>query len=314
MFLTLHSGQQVQFADVELAQILIRLQAQNQSYCLGEHDTAQIRVGGGLLVVDVAWTVGRRLVEGYQIGSDSTFPFGIKFTLGQAVHTLYQALAGSGYVGFQQPTLAQVYMGLFTLESAGNYVEPGQLVQDGGVVEVSPAKLKTLVAGSNVQLVVDDATVTLSSTSDVTTATVAAALAPLSTEIEALQATVSTLQPGIASFLTQPGCEDFFVNDLFPHFKSLSATLPLSLSSDALNVNIALDSTGFATAATSYTKDQVNSALLQKADASTVFSKTEVTAALLTKQVAITASAPLALTTAGALSITTAGFAPASTT
>ena len=40
MFLTLHNGQQVEFADVELAQILIRLQAQNQSYCLGEYDTA----------------------------------------------------------------------------------------------------------------------------------------------------------------------------------------------------------------------------------------------------------------------------------
>ena len=136
MFITLHSGQQVQFAKVELAQILIRLQAQNQSYCLGEYDTAQIRVSGGLLVVDVAWTVGRRLVEGYQI--DSTFPYGIKFTLGQAVHTLYQALAGSGYVGFAQPTLAQVYMGLFTLENAGNYIETGQLVQNGGVVDVSP--------------------------------------------------------------------------------------------------------------------------------------------------------------------------------
>ena len=106
MFLTLHSGQQVEFPDAELAQTLIRLQAQNQSYCLGEHDTAHIRVGGGLLIVDT-WSVGRRLVEGYQTGSDSTFMYGIKFTLGQ-VHTLYQALAGSGYVGFQQPTLAQV--------------------------------------------------------------------------------------------------------------------------------------------------------------------------------------------------------------
>ena len=47
MFLTLHSGQQVEFPDVELAQTLIRLQAQGQSYCLGEHDTAHITVGGG---------------------------------------------------------------------------------------------------------------------------------------------------------------------------------------------------------------------------------------------------------------------------
>ena len=59
-------------------------------------------------------------------------------------------------------------MGIFTLESAGNYVEPGQLVQNGGVVEVSPAKLKTLVASANVQLTVGVDTLTLSSTSDIT--------------------------------------------------------------------------------------------------------------------------------------------------
>ena len=100
MFLTLHSGQQVEFADVELAQILIRLQAQNQSYCLGEHDTAQIRVGGGLLIVDVAWTVGRRLVEGYQIGDDTTFPYGIKFTLGQSVTPSTRPWRGPATSGF----------------------------------------------------------------------------------------------------------------------------------------------------------------------------------------------------------------------
>ena len=205
MFLTLHNGQQVEFPDVKLAQTLIRLQAQNQSYCLGEHDTAHIRVGGGLLVVDTAWTVGRRLVEGYQIGSYSTFLYGIKFTLGQAVHTLYQALAGSGYVGVQQPTLAQVYMGLFTMESVGHYVEPGQLVVNGGILEVSPAKLRTLVAGANVQLAVADETLTLSSTSDVTAKILEDALKPINSEISDLQTAVSKKQPLSRASLPRQG-------------------------------------------------------------------------------------------------------------
>ena len=98
---------------------------------------------------------------------------------------------------------------------------------------------------------------------------------------------------------------------MFPHFKSLSATLPLSLSSDALNVNIALDLTGFATTATSYTKDQVNNSLLQKADASTVYSKAQVDAAVLARQTHITASTPLTLSDIGALCLDSTVFAPA---
>ena len=42
------------------------------------------------------------------------------------------------------------------------------MVVNGGILEVSPAKLKTLVAGTNVQLAVTAETLTLSSTSDVT--------------------------------------------------------------------------------------------------------------------------------------------------
>ena len=120
----------------ELAQTLARLESQNQSYCLGNYDTAHIRVGGSLLIVDVGWPVGRRLLESYQVGSDTTFPHGIKFTLGQAGYTLTQALAGAGYFG-PSSTLAHVYMGLYG-GGAQFYLTPGQLVLDDGAFQTRP--------------------------------------------------------------------------------------------------------------------------------------------------------------------------------
>ena len=74
MLLILHDQRTVEFTTSELAQTLTRLQAQNQSYCLGLYETAHVRVGGALLVVDVGWPIGRRLIESYQIGSETTFP------------------------------------------------------------------------------------------------------------------------------------------------------------------------------------------------------------------------------------------------
>ncbi len=99
MLLILHDSRTVTFSESELAQTLTRLQAQNQSYCLGLFDTAHIRVGGALLVLDAGWPIGRRLLESFQIGADTTKPHGIKSTQGQATYTLNQALAGAGYVG-----------------------------------------------------------------------------------------------------------------------------------------------------------------------------------------------------------------------
>ncbi len=87
MELTLHDSRTVSWTASELAQTLTHLEAQIQSYCLGNYDTAHVRVGGSLLVLDAGCPVGRRLLESYQIGEDTTFPSGLKFTLGQATHT-----------------------------------------------------------------------------------------------------------------------------------------------------------------------------------------------------------------------------------
>ena len=145
MELTLHDSRTVSWTQSELGQTLTRLESQNQAYCLGNYDTAHIRVGGSLLVVDVGWPVARRLLESYQVGADTTFPFGIKFTLGQASYTLNQALAGAGYVGHSNPSLAQVFMGLFS-GGAQLYLAPGQPVMSTGAFQPEPALLKTLVS------------------------------------------------------------------------------------------------------------------------------------------------------------------------
>ena len=114
MDLTLHDGSVASFTAAELAQTLTRLTNTNQSYCLGTQDTAHVRVGPNLLVMDVGWFVGRKLIEGYGIAYDSTFPFGVRFTLGTSHYTLKEALAGAGYMGAAAVTdLAQVYMGMY---------------------------------------------------------------------------------------------------------------------------------------------------------------------------------------------------------
>ena len=154
----------MEFSDSELAQTLTRLQAHNQSYCLGLYDTAHIRVGGALLVVDVGWPIGRRLIESYQLGADTTKPYGVEFRQGQATYTLNQALAGAGYVG-QADTLAQVFM---AIHNGGSqvYVAAGQLVQETGSFDNSPAQLKTLAAGANVLLTDEGGVLTITSTVD----------------------------------------------------------------------------------------------------------------------------------------------------
>ena len=159
MILILHDGRSLEFTDTELGQTLARLEALNQSYCLGASDTAHVRAGTSLLVMDVGWSIGRKLIEGYAISGDTSFPYGLRFTLGQTHYTLEQALAGSGYVG-DVTALSDVYMGMYSQE-AQVYVENGQLVKSTGAFATSPAQLKSLIAGGNMTITEDLDTITL---------------------------------------------------------------------------------------------------------------------------------------------------------
>ena len=99
MTLTLHDSRQVEFTGQELSSTRVRLQTHDQSYCTGSHDVAHIRVGASLLLMDVGWIVGRKLIESFSIAQDLARPFGLKFTTGSIQYSLEDALAAVGYVG-----------------------------------------------------------------------------------------------------------------------------------------------------------------------------------------------------------------------
>ena len=138
MLFVKHNNQTVEFSDAELAQSLSRLDASNSRYCLGHSDVAFVNTGGGLLLIDASWPTGRRLLEQYLIGSNTTLPFGISFSLGSASYTLAQALAGVGYVGLSTiAELSQVFMAKF----GGSAFQgpPGENGLDGAVGEAEAA-------------------------------------------------------------------------------------------------------------------------------------------------------------------------------
>ena len=222
------------YTATELSALLTRLIAQGQTSCLGNDDVSMIRVDNvGVLLVDVAWVVGRRLSELYIPISDSTMPFGLRWTLlGQGAYTLTQALSGSGYVGLSTVTdLSTVHMLLF-MSAALPYLEAGQLVAEQGYVENVAARLKTLAAGDNIELTTEGEVITISTS------------AALASDLSNLQAEIDTKQPALLSLPSLPGSGRY---DLFDGigFKSLSAAVPISIANDGTNLALSLDSSGF---------------------------------------------------------------------
>ena len=165
-----YDGSIVPYASSELAAMLTRLIAQGQTSCIGNDDIAIVRVDSvGLLLVDVAWIVGRRLFELYSPTSDSTMPFGLRWQLqNQGAYTLTQALSGSGYAGGTVTDLSLVHMMLYT-GVALPYLEAGQLVAAQGFVENSPARLMSIAAGNNILMTTEGEVITISTNADTTT-------------------------------------------------------------------------------------------------------------------------------------------------
>ena len=225
MDLTLHDGSVASFTAAELAQTLTRLTNTSQSYCLGIQDTAHVRVGPNLLVMDVGWLVGRKLIEGYGISYESTFPFGLRFTLGTSHYTLNQALAGAGYVGEPSITdLAQVYMGMYS-GAAQTYLEAGQLVKSQGVFQGAAAELKSLAAGNGITLTAGADAITIDGASTLTAAL------PLS------------IADGVISVDLSSYATDF---DLSAKQDNLTVSAPLSLAGNLLTIDLSAYATASA--------------------------------------------------------------------
>ena len=89
----------------------------------------------------------------------------MKFTASNIDHTLDQALAGIGYSNMiPVSSLAQINAAQFTTDSILAYLATSQLVQDQGTFATSPAHLKSIVAGTGLELVSDASSVTLNNT------------------------------------------------------------------------------------------------------------------------------------------------------
>jgi hypothetical protein len=212
------SGEQVSFTEAELQQIVVQLAAAGQGRCSGSRGLTHVLVGpGSLLTLDTEWIIGRRLMELHSVEPLGTNPYGLAFSQGAAQRTLYEALLASGYVGAEPSSLAEVFM----LQSVGNpqtYLEAGQLVASQGIFESQPAKLKTLVAGSNVALSADATTVTISATGAVQSVE-----APLALDD-------GVLSVDLSDYAT--------VAELAEKQNALAVEAPLNLTSDVLSLDV----------------------------------------------------------------------------
>ena len=140
----------VGYSTADLDQILAHLSAASTQSTLGYDDVWFAAASPFLLIVDVRWSVNRRLSELFEIAIDRTKPFNLRFVSDEAVLDLTEAMYACGYTGgtlLNPPQLAGVYMALCRSQSgAGDYatnVGTGiQLVAAGG--DTQEARIRSL--------------------------------------------------------------------------------------------------------------------------------------------------------------------------
>ena len=92
--------------------MLTQLTASQQAFCVGPSGTQYVLVGPSVFVIDVEWSIGRRLVEIHSLESNPSFPYGISFEHLASHRTFYEALQASGYIG-AEPTLQEAHARAF---------------------------------------------------------------------------------------------------------------------------------------------------------------------------------------------------------
>ena len=98
----------------------------------------------------------------YAITFDQTNIFNLKFTASNIDNNIDSAMSGIGYSNMIPITsLVQINAVIFTTDSVSNYVSAGQLVIDEGIFATSPAQLKSIVAGTGMEVVSSTNEVTL---------------------------------------------------------------------------------------------------------------------------------------------------------
>ena len=118
-----------------------------------------------LLIIDLRWTVNRRLAEGFQLQEDRALPFNIRLVSSQRYYNLSEALFASGYSGPVVTDLSVVYMALYESGTqTGTYAQNvgvgASLVKSEGFGE-NPAEIKSLVADNGIQLTETDSEIVI---------------------------------------------------------------------------------------------------------------------------------------------------------
>ena len=118
-------------------------------------NAAHIALGIGLSLVDVSFLPNRKLVERFELSYDATRPFDFSASNGKLTYTLQEALTLCGYSGAIS-SLSDVHMALFDTSSATAILQQSQPARDTGGIHVRPARLKEIVAGDNITVLLGE--------------------------------------------------------------------------------------------------------------------------------------------------------------
>ena len=150
--LTKSDGSSQTFQNSELLTILNGLEAANNTHTEAA-GVAYIRVAPNrLLLLDVTSTLGRRLLEIYNVSYESTNAFGLKWTASNVDYDTQGAVNAAGF-GTTVITLASINAAtLYNISGDGVYLAATNLVKSQGSFQNQPAELKALAAGKGCTL------------------------------------------------------------------------------------------------------------------------------------------------------------------
>ena len=170
--LTRKDGSVATWTSAELELMLAHLAAAESAGCENNEDIFFMASSPFLLIIDLRWTVKRRLAESFQLQEDRALPFNIRLVSSQRCYNLSEALFASGYSGPVVTDLSVVYMALYESNTqTGTYAQNvgvgASLVKNEGFGE-NPAEIKSLVANNGIQLTETDSEIVIKALFDPT--------------------------------------------------------------------------------------------------------------------------------------------------
>ena len=151
------------YTTIELASLITSLEASNSQHVVA-NGIAFYRISAlRMLILDVDALHNRRLVETYAIQHDATTPYNVSFTSNNITFNLDDALDAVGHSNLTPvASLSSIFVAVYEVASSSQYLEASNLVKDQGTYALAPAEIKTLVGGTQIELVETSDAVTVS--------------------------------------------------------------------------------------------------------------------------------------------------------